>query len=113
MSRPGVEEGIEMNEDVQREFTHVREGQERIEESIRETAASLKEQSKNLSDHFRAFRDHLYDDKQLKASLDAHIDEHTQSKKHRWVIISGIVLTAVSAIGMLLVEIVKAIWLKG
>ena len=104
--RPGLEETMALNEDVSREFCHVKDSQERIE-------THLFQQDRQLSDHFKKFAQHILDDQVMKINLEAHLIAHKEQAKHRWVIISGILLTAVSTIGMLVVEIFKHFWLKG
>ena len=79
--RPGLEDDPVMNEDIKREFGHVQEGQDRIEEH-------LKEQDRHLSDHFKKFQQHTLDDQVMKITIEAHLLEHKEQNKHRWMIFS-------------------------
>ena len=106
MGRPGVEEEIAMNQDLEREFGHVKEGQDRIERH-------LEQQDRQLSEHFKKFNQHVIDDNGLFAIFRAHLAEHETANKHRWVIVSGIFLTAASTLGILAVEIAKHFFMKG
>jgi hypothetical protein len=106
MMRPGLEDEVLMDEQVRREFGHVKEATERIEEH-------LDKQDTRLSDHFKKFSDHVTADNAWAALLNAHLVEHSETKKHRWVIVSGILLTAASTIGILAVEIIKHFLMKG
>ena len=96
---------MSLSDDVAREFGHVKEGQDRIE-------LHLEKQDRGLSDHFKKFSQHVIDDNNWAALLRAHLEEHVESRKHRWIIVSGIFLTAVSTFGMLAVELIKHIWSK-
>lgn len=88
-----------MNEDLRREFQHIDK--------------HLEEQDRHMSDHFKKFTEHVLEDQQLKNQLDIHLNEHRESKRHRWVIVSGIFLTAISTLGILAVEVLKHFLMKG
>lgn len=105
MARPGLEEHMSLSDDVAREFGHVKESYVRIEQH-------LAQQDRGMSDHFKKFGQHVIDDNNWAALLRAHLAEHVESRKHRWIIVSGIFLTAVSTFGMLAVELIKHIWSK-
>ena len=106
MPRPGLEEMMSLSDDVAREFGHVKESQDRIEEH-------LDQQDKHLSSHFKKFEQHVLDDQVMRINLEAHLIAHKEDTRHRWVIYSGVFITAVSTIGILVVEIIKHFWLKG
>jgi len=106
MPRPGLEEEMSLSDDVAREFGHVKESQDRIEEH-------LDQQDKHLSSHFKKFEQHVLDDQVMRINLEAHLIAHKEDAKHRWAIYSGIILTAISSLGILVVEIVKHFFLKG
>jgi len=104
--RPGLGDCISLSDDVARNFGHVRDGQERIEEH-------LQEQDRHLSSHFRKFEQHVLDDQVMRINLEAHLIAHKEQTKHRWVIYSGIFITALSTLGILAVELVKHFLMKG
>jgi hypothetical protein len=106
MPRPGLEDEMSLSEDVAREFKHVKESQDRIEQH-------LDEQDRHLSDHFKKFQQHVLDDKVHQINLEAHLIGHREQNRHRWAIYLGIIVTAASTIGLLAVEILKFIFMKG
>ena len=106
MPRPGLEETMSLSDDVAREFGHVKESQDRIEDH-------LDQQDKHLSSHFKKFEQHVLDDQVMRINLEAHLIAHKEDAKHRWAIYSGIILTALSTLGILAVEIIKHFFMKG
>ena len=106
MYRPGLEDEMSLSDDVAREFGHVKEGQDRIE-------GHLDQQDKHLSSHFKKFEQHVLDDQVMRINLEAHLIAHKEQTRHRWVIYSGIFITAVSTLGILSVELIKHFWMKG
>jgi len=96
---------MSLSDDVAREFGHVKESQDRIE-------AHLTDQDTELKTHFRQFNTHIMEDRIMSQQLQLHIAEHDATKKHRWVIVSGIILTAASTMGILAVEVVKHFFMK-
>jgi hypothetical protein len=106
MYAPGVDDEVLMDEQVRREFGHVKEATERIEEH-------LQEQDRHLSDHFKKFTQHTLEDQVMKISIEAHLLAHKEESKHRWMIYSGIFITAISTLGILAVEMIKHFYLKG
>ena len=106
MYRPGLEEEMSLSDDVAREFSHVKDSQDRIEEH-------LSEQDRHLSSHFRKFEQHVLEDQVMKINLEAHLIAHKEDNKFRWMVYSGIIITAVSTIGLLAVEILKHFFMKG
>lgn len=103
---PGLEEEVTMNEDIAREFEHVKEGYQRVEKH-------LNEQDRHMSDHFKKFGEHVLDDQQIRYLLDTHLTEHERSAKHRWAATIGLWLAAASTVGILIVEIIKHFAMKG
>lgn len=97
---------MSLSDDVAREFGHVKESQDRIQEH-------LSEQDRHLSSHFKKFEQHVLDDQVMRINLEAHLIAHKEETRHRWAIYSGIILTALSTLGILVVEIVKYLFLKG
>ena len=97
---------MSLSDDVAREFGHVKESQDRIEEH-------LDQQDKHLSSHFKKFEQHVLDDQVMRINLEAHLIAHKEDSRHRWIIYSGVFITAVSTIGILAVEVIKHFWMKG
>jgi len=97
---------MSLSEDVAREFGHVKESQDRIENH-------LYQQDRGISDHFKKFQQHLLDDAAIAQALKAHLEDEDRSKRHRWVIVSGIILAAASTMGILIVEMIKVFFLRG
>ena len=97
---------MSLSDDVAREFGHVKEGQDRIEEH-------LDQQDKHLSSHFKKFEQHVLDDQVMRINLEAHLLAHKEDAKKQWVIYSGVFITALSTLGILAVELAKHFWLKG
>jgi hypothetical protein len=106
MPRPGLEESMSLSDDVAREFGHVKDSQERIEEH-------LNAQDRQFSEHFKKFQQHILDDKVHQINLEAHLSVHREQNKHRWAIYVGIIVTALSTIGLFAVEVLKFLYLKG
>ena len=105
--RPGIEELEDtMNEDIKREFGHVKEGQDRIE-------THLYEQDRHQSEHLKKFALHAQDDLDIKNQFIAHLTSHRQATKFWWAVLVGVILTMLSTIGILAVEIIKHYTLKG
>ena len=96
---------MSLSDDVAREFGHVKESQDRIEEH-------LSEQDKHLSSHFKKFEQHVLDDQVMRINLEAHLIAHKEDTRHRWAIYSGIIITAVSTIGIFAIELISHFWLK-
>jgi len=106
MWQPGVEDEMSLSDDVAREFGHVKESQDRIENH-------LYQQDRGISEHFKKFQQHLLDDQITANLIKTHLEAEERSAKHRWVIISGILVTATGTIGIFVVEILKYLFLKG
>ena len=107
MMRRGLEvEEMSLSDDVSREFAHVQAGQTKIEKH-------LEQQDRHMSDHFKKFNEHVIADNNWAALLKAHLEDHATAQKHRWVMVSGIILTAASSLGILAVEVLKHFILKG
>jgi hypothetical protein len=107
MMRRGItEEEDVMNEELRREFGHVKDGQDRIE-------SHLDTQDRQLSDHFKKFNQHVLDDQQIQNKIANHLNEHREEKRHRWMIYSGVFIAAISTLGILVVEIIKHFWMRG
>jgi hypothetical protein len=106
MRRGITEEEDVMNEELRREFGHVKDGQDRIE-------SHLDTQDRQLSEHFKKFSQHILDDQVMKLTIEAHLLAHKEDTKYRWAIYTGIIVTAFSTIGLLAVEIIKHFWMKG
>ena len=99
MGRPGLEEGIEMNQEM-------RDALDDLKGTIKDNHSETRE---HISDFGRMLNKHMIEDALVAKELHDHLEQEKQSRKWLWTLYAGMVIAIITA----LADRILAHFLKG